>query len=676
MERFTQRENGLLGYSTRRSFQNRSSSSSRTLTSNSDIDFHDVFGGPPRRFSMQETRCCLSGQSEKPVFGDPIVNRSRYPSDDFYADIFRGDDAYSSPRRTDRDSFDSTPGSRVLSPSGPLPLKAEPFGSSFPAPFSLPAKLINTMDFPVFASGNGSPHMYKGSIPNGAGHPCTRSASLSRLSNQAILRKFELKNELGCNLKKDSKDADALTNSSRFHSSLYKWAGRGVLLLMPLRGGNGSKSKEKAKTLRCSSFNGRTESDGKFPTGKLRGIERLFLQHSISSDTKSSKMEGRNQVKKGNQIRVEPCQIVEGAAFYMPESESLKSVQCTFDNLPGDEREQTKPQPLPVIDKEVFVVTLEGKSEVQSLSSEFEAQGDEQITQKDEVKEEVEKMTRVPHPNVDASILVKENDGNIINSNSADMDKSNCQSLPVTSGDNLGRSTVNGKVKEFVKIFDQEALAKPIINVTRTQSCRWMGTCIYRADNVVNVCTTGMDEKSHSPKVDQTPKQSEKEHANRKITISSDNSFCQKDASSYLESLPDVSEVTIGNIDDLFQENFLITELAHDHDKLLQTGEDYDDVQVSDGKIQQWSNGKTGNIRSLLSTLQYILWPESGWKPVPLVDIIEGSALKRAYQKALLRLHPDKLQQKGAACHNIYIAEKVFDILQEAWDHFNSQGAF
>lgn len=59
-----------------------------------------------------------------------------------------------------------------------------------------------------------------------------------------------------------------------------------------------------------------------------------------------------------------------------------------------------------------------------------------------------------------------------------------------------------------------------------------------------------------------------------------------------------------------------------------------------------------------------ILWPASGWKPVPLVDIIEGNAVKRSYQKALLCLHPDKLQQKGATCQQTYIAEKVFDILQ------------
>ena len=59
-----------------------------------------------------------------------------------------------------------------------------------------------------------------------------------------------------------------------------------------------------------------------------------------------------------------------------------------------------------------------------------------------------------------------------------------------------------------------------------------------------------------------------------------------------------------------------------------------------------------------------VLWPGSGWKPVPLVDIIEGNAVKRSYQRALLYLHPDKLQQKGSTSEQKYIAEKVFDILQ------------
>ncbi|KAH9313897.1 hypothetical protein KI387_022524, partial [Taxus chinensis] len=83
-----------------------------------------------------------------------------------------------------------------------------------------------------------------------------------------------------------------------------------------------------------------------------------------------------------------------------------------------------------------------------------------------------------------------------------------------------------------------------------------------------------------------------------------------------------------------------------------------------DSEIKRWSTGKEGNIRALLSTLQYVLWPGSGWKPVPLIEIIEGIAVKKAYQKARLCVHPDKLQQKGASVQQKYIAEKVFNILQ------------
>ncbi|TQD70132.1 hypothetical protein C1H46_044335 [Malus baccata] len=106
-----------------------------------------------------------------------------------------------------------------------------------------------------------------------------------------------------------------------------------------------------------------------------------------------------------------------------------------------------------------------------------------------------------------------------------------------------------------------------------------------------------------------------------------------------------------------------------------QPGNNHEELQAIDAKILQWSRGKEGNIRSLLTTMQIVLWPESGWKTVPLVDIIEGNSVKRAYQRALLCLHPDKLQQKGAASHHKYLAAKVFDVLQEAWDHFNSLGS-
>ncbi|KAI3848848.1 hypothetical protein MKX03_034234 [Papaver bracteatum] len=92
-----------------------------------------------------------------------------------------------------------------------------------------------------------------------------------------------------------------------------------------------------------------------------------------------------------------------------------------------------------------------------------------------------------------------------------------------------------------------------------------------------------------------------------------------------------------------------------------------------DAEVRRWSNGKEGNLRALLSTLQYILGPDSGWHPVPLTEVITAVAVKKAYRKATLCVHPDKLQQRGATIQQKYICEKVFDLLKEAWNKFNSE---
>nr|CAB3460636.1 unnamed protein product [Digitaria exilis] len=92
-----------------------------------------------------------------------------------------------------------------------------------------------------------------------------------------------------------------------------------------------------------------------------------------------------------------------------------------------------------------------------------------------------------------------------------------------------------------------------------------------------------------------------------------------------------------------------------------------------DPEIKRWSNGKEGNLRALLSTLQYILGADSGWQPVPLTDLITAVAVKKAYRKAALCVHPDKVQQRGATIRQKYICEKVFDLLKDAWNKFTSE---
>ncbi|XP_027921649.1 auxilin-related protein 2-like [Vigna unguiculata] len=98
--------------------------------------------------------------------------------------------------------------------------------------------------------------------------------------------------------------------------------------------------------------------------------------------------------------------------------------------------------------------------------------------------------------------------------------------------------------------------------------------------------------------------------------------------------------------------------------------------ETLDFEIKRWAAGKEGNLRALLSTLQYVLWPECGWQPVSLTDLITAAAVKKAYRKATLCIHPDKVQQKGANLQQKYVAEKVFDLLKEAWNKFNSEELF
>lgn len=68
-------------------------------------------------------------------------------------------------------------------------------------------------------------------------------------------------------------------------------------------------------------------------------------------------------------------------------------------------------------------------------------------------------------------------------------------------------------------------------------------------------------------------------------------------------------------------------------------------------------------IKTIFLHLQ-ILGPDSGWQPIPLTEVITSAAVKKAYRKATLCVHPDKLQQRGASIQQKYICEKVFDLLK------------
>ncbi|KAK9269835.1 hypothetical protein L1049_025408 [Liquidambar formosana] len=96
-------------------------------------------------------------------------------------------------------------------------------------------------------------------------------------------------------------------------------------------------------------------------------------------------------------------------------------------------------------------------------------------------------------------------------------------------------------------------------------------------------------------------------------------------------------------------------------------------AETLNGEIKRWAAGKEGNLRALLSTLHLVLGTECGWQPVSLTDMITSASVKKVFRKANLCIHPDKVQQKGANLRQKCIAEKVFDVLQEAWNKFNSE---
>ncbi|EEE54542.1 hypothetical protein OsJ_01715 [Oryza sativa Japonica Group] len=84
-----------------------------------------------------------------------------------------------------------------------------------------------------------------------------------------------------------------------------------------------------------------------------------------------------------------------------------------------------------------------------------------------------------------------------------------------------------------------------------------------------------------------------------------------------------------------------------------------------EGKTPGWAGIKSRlGLTERLYLRGPVLWPECGWRPVSLTDLITAASVKKEYRKATLCIHPDKVQQKGANLQQKYIAEKVFDLLK------------
>ncbi|XVF63907.1 hypothetical protein PTKIN_Ptkin09bG0124200 [Pterospermum kingtungense] len=728
MQRFSQRESVLLGYSPQKTFMD-SSSDPKTPSRNSDIDFNDVFGGPPRRSSIQETRYSFgdttdspsafrrsdetvtasrnpwSGLSEKPVFGEEGMSRRRYSRSDFFDDIFRGNESLSSsPRKYEmRDPFAAA--SQLLSPARPLPPKAEPFGSSFPAQFSLPAKLNNGMDLPTFGSPTRSTSKTKDGLSNGLSYYA--NSPLSRVSGQANQDIEEVRNDFQSSFcvsalskelstggeestnfnygeteaKEDSSSSEVSKNGSHFHFSIYKWANKGgVPLAIPLRGGDRPKRQDKLQ--RCSSANGwiASESIAMEPEAKL---DNSFVPTGrMSSNAKSFRVEpDKNEhvspIGSRNEDD-EPGQIIAKDSIPKSEKDIISRLKSTGKNVVDDTvlhssgGEEKTQYTLPQTDswdkreKKVSTFGKEARKPQPKLGNLLfdndndDKQANDKMTRNAGKEDSSEKSAKKLSEIIDGKNKKKQDVKKRTTSKNVEASTSSIKGSPRNSWDN-GKGRVRGKVKEFINIFNQDASSNPRADtVSERHSSRWKEKHSIKPKN--EPITPNIQTKKSSPDVP--------------VANHMSNSTSNKNANSSVKDIvSDGSKTILEDSAESFEDNFLIEDLTPEEKILPQFGIDPEEIQALDAKIRKWSNGRQANIRSLLSTLQYVLWPDSGWKQVPLVDIIEGPAVKRSYQKALLCLHPDKLQQKSASSDQKYIAEKVFDILQDAWTHFNSLGS-
>ncbi|XP_058785318.1 J domain-containing protein required for chloroplast accumulation response 1 isoform X3 [Vicia villosa] len=716
-----------------------------------EVDFNDVFGGPPRRssgFSGEEgeSGCCkwpMEGERGKSVFGDDSGVRRRYTNKkakDFFDDIFGGEESQS---QSQSPSGCSTPKKRDL----------QPLASSLPPSFSLPATSTkgifgsppssrNPLDNNIAAS-NGLVFSDSNLSRFSAQHkesrkdlkPSNRQSLLSKeFSNSGLSDKVDKGNIMkqDTSVTEVSPDDNDNTSNEKFHFSIYKWASKGVTLAMPIRSERISRSKNKFKLEKCSSAKDwivteiTTQNDSPivYNDSSLTRNEKqdvskttTTIQNKVDSDqTVKHRVSGKDSIDSlsSRETLIKDVLVSPVTKESKAESNTLSTSEIVFYGKieAANETQKHDSKSLNSLfgksnkkqdDDAITRKAKEGNKGKSSkkLSSNLDIpinpkQDDGEITRKTR-EENTAKSSKKLSSNVDIPINPKEQvltgDGEItrkaregntakiskkLSSNfdihvnpkkqdekrktvpmrGVEYSKVTSEALLSPGRRSMGKGRVKGKVKDFVQIFNQDAETKPKADSkSRLQGYAYKQKGAVRANNDVD----GEAEKSR------------KEISNIEITDMPANSFSQQDDISASE-IHDISFAEdIGDKDESFHENFTIQVLSEDEGEVAQNQE-IQEIQVIDKKIQQWSKGKEGNIRSLLSTLQYVLWPNCGWKPVPLVDIIEGNAVKRSYQRALLSLHPDKLQQKGATSEQKYIAEKVFDILQEAWTQFNMVG--
>jgi hypothetical protein len=87
-------------------------------------------------------------------------------------------------------------------------------------------------------------------------------------------------------------------------------------------------------------------------------------------------------------------------------------------------------------------------------------------------------------------------------------------------------------------------------------------------------------------------------------------------------------------------------------------------------RVEAWRARNKGNLRGLLASLQTVLWEGSGWTPVGISDLLEPAHVRKAWMRANLVVHPDKVRQKHGSDEHVAISDLVFDALKEGMAAF------
>ena len=60
--------------------------------------------------------------------------------------------------------------------------------------------------------------------------------------------------------------------------------------------------------------------------------------------------------------------------------------------------------------------------------------------------------------------------------------------------------------------------------------------------------------------------------------------------------------------------------------------------------------------------------PGHAWKRPNMSDLLEPSKVKKAYMKANLIVHPDKVKQRDGSVDEMVASALIFDVLKSAWN--------